>query len=211
MGIRSRLKGISEGILSPVIDLLKFLRIPPNAVTITGLLINILAAWYIVKGRFVLAGVIIIIAGIFDMLDGAVARKLNKKTKFGGFLDSVTDRFSEGILYLGILIFYINLNFKNEIILVYTVMFLSFMISYLRARASGLKIDCETGIFTRTERIVVLILGLLLKQLYWAMVIIAFFSAVTVIQRFILTAREASKLDAQPEKKASGKKPKKRK
>ncbi len=188
--IRYKLKGFSEIILNPIIDLLNKTGATPNILTIIGLMINIVGVYFIIKKSLILAGIIILFAGIFDMLDGFLARKMDKKTKFGGFLDSVTDRVSEGAIYLGILIYYLNLNLSLNSIIAYCVMFLSFLISYIRARAGSLKIDCEEGFFTRTERIVTLILGLLLSNcfdsLFYALILIGVFSVITVAQRIYI-------------------------
>jgi|DewCreStandDraft_4_1066084.scaffolds.fasta_scaffold05151_7 CDP-diacylglycerol--glycerol-3-phosphate 3-phosphatidyltransferase len=197
--IRYKLKGISEIILNPIIVLLNKTGATPNILTIIGLFINLLGAFLIIKGNLILAGIIILCAGIFDMLDGQLARKMNKKSKFGGFLDSVTDRVSEGAIYLGILIYYLNINLSLNSIIAYCVMFLSFLISYIRARAGGLKIDCEEGFFTRPERIVTLILGLLLcgvfNSLFYALLIICFFSIITIAQRIYIVYIRAKKLE----------------
>jgi len=197
--IRYKLKGISEIILNPIIVLLNKTGATPNILTIIGLFINLLGAFFIIKGNLILAGIIILCAGIFDMLDGQLARKMNKKSKFGGFLDSVTDRVSEGAIYLGILIYYLNINLSLNSIIAYCVMFLSFLISYIRARAGGLKIDCEEGFFTRPERIVTLILGLLLcgvfNSLFYALLIICFFSIITIAQRIYIVYIRAKKLE----------------
>jgi len=197
--LRHKLKGLSEIILNPIIVLLNKTGASPNAITIIGLLINILGTYLIIKGKLVFAGIIILFAGIFDMLDGFLARKMDKKTKFGGFLDSVTDRVSEGAIYLGILIYYLNTNSTLNSIIAYSVMFLSFLISYIRARASGLKIDCEEGFFTRTERIITIILGLLLSgifnSLFYALLIIGFFSIITIAQRIYIVYIRAKNLE----------------
>ncbi len=195
--MRDKLKEISESILNPVIALLNALGLSPNIVTITGLLINIFAAFLIAKGMFITAGITILFAGVFDMLDGALARKMDKKTAFGGFLDSTTDRISEGAFYLGLIYYYLRAGNGNLVVLSYTVMFLSFLISYIRARAGALQINCEEGFFTRTERIVTLVLGLLLYRIFdsllWALGIIAVFSAVTVAQRIYVVYTRAKK------------------
>lgn len=197
--IRYKLKSFSEIILNPIIVLLNKTGASPNILTIIGLLINIAGSYFIVKGNLILAGVIILFAGIFDMLDGLLARKMNKKTKFGGFLDSVTDRVSEGAIYLGIIIYYLNLNLSFISIIAYCVMFLSFLISYIRARAGGLKIDCEEGFFTRPERIITLIIGLLLSNyfnsLFYALLIIGIFSIFTVAQRIYIVYTRAKNLE----------------
>ncbi len=193
--IRNRLKELSENLLNPLIALLNFLKITPNMITIIGFIINLIASYYIYKGSFIYGAIIILIAGLFDMLDGMLARKMNKKTKFGGFLDSTVDRLSEGVLYLGILLFYINTSNKIEIILSYSAMFFSFLISYTRARASGFRIDCEVGIFTRPERIIALVIGLLFNQLYITLIIINALSVITVLQRIIKVYKDTKILN----------------
>jgi CDP-diacylglycerol--glycerol-3-phosphate 3-phosphatidyltransferase len=194
---RDKLKTASEGILVPVTALLNKLGLSPNIVTILGLLINLAAAYLIFRGKFVIAGITILFAGIFDMLDGLLARKMKKQTKFGGFLDSTTDRLSEGAIYLGLIVYFINAGKNGPAVLSYCVMFLSFLISYIRARAGALQINCEEGIFTRTERIVALILGLLFSGLFdsvfYALIIIGIGSAITVIQRIYIVYIRAEK------------------
>jgi len=195
--LRDKLKGISEGILVPVIALLNALGLSPNAVTITGMLINLAAAFLIAKGMFLAAGITILFAGVFDMLDGALARKMKKQTKFGGFLDSTTDRISEGAFYFGLIYYYLKAGNGNLTMLSYIVMFLSFLISYIRARAGSLQINAEEGIYTRTERILTLVLGLLFYRIFdsllWALGIIAVLSAVTVVQRIYVVYIRAKK------------------
>ncbi len=193
--IRSILKDLSQKILAPVVVLLKKTGITPDILTWTGFLLNLPAVYFIIKGNFAIAALIVLFAAIFDMLDGALARMGNMKTKFGGFLDSTVDRFIEGILYFGLLVYYIETGNKYGIMLSYAVLFFSFLVSYLRARAGGLKIDCEVGIFTRPERLVVLILGLLFNLVFYVLVILVVASFITAVQRMMLVYAEAKKLD----------------
>jgi len=193
--IRNNLKFAGEKILTPVIALLNFFKLSPNTLTIFGFLIIFFAAYYIYKGKFVIAATVTLFASIFDMLDGALARKLNKKTKFGGFLDSTIDRLSEAVIYFGFLLFFLNeKNFYGSI-LTYSAMVFSFLVSYTRARASGLKIDCEIGLFTRSERIIIIILGLILNQLLVTIILINILSIITFMQRILKVHKEASLLD----------------
>jgi CDP-diacylglycerol--glycerol-3-phosphate 3-phosphatidyltransferase len=150
---------------------------------------------FVYKGAFLAGGLIIIFASVFDMLDGALARKMNLKTKFGGFLDSVTDRLSEGALYLALLMFYLETGDNMSVILCYIVVLSSFLVSYIRARAGGLKIDCSAGIFTRPERMVIIVLGLFFNLTVPALWIIAVLSTVTVIQRFLLVNEQAKHIN----------------
>jgi CDP-diacylglycerol--glycerol-3-phosphate 3-phosphatidyltransferase len=191
--VRNSLKNMSQKILSPLLVLLNKTGVTPDLITWFGFILILPAVFLITKGYFLLSAFIIIFASLFDMLDGALARKMNKKTKFGGFLDSTIDRFSEGVLYLGILIYYSGTSNVNGIILSYLTLVFSFLVSYIRARASGLKIDCEIGIFTRPERLITLIIGLLISRVFEAMLLIAAASFITVIQRMWLVYKEAGK------------------
>ncbi|HRU38393.1 MAG TPA: CDP-alcohol phosphatidyltransferase family protein [Candidatus Goldiibacteriota bacterium] len=195
--IRDRLKVISESVLSPIIAFFDRIGITPNMLTLFGLTVNIAAAFLITSGFLPSAGLIILFAGVFDMLDGALARKTGKKSRFGGFLDSVTDRISEGAFYLAIVLLYINEGKGPMAGLSYAAMFLSFLISYIRARAGAMQIDCEEGFFTRTERIITLVLGLLFSPLFdslsAAIWIITIFSGITVAQRIYIVYIRANK------------------
>ena len=182
-------KKLSETILSPVVSLLAAMKFTPNTVTWIGLFITIGGAYFVYLGDFLTGGLIILGASIFDILDGALARRLNKKSKFGGFLDSVTDRLSEAVIYAALIIFYMDSLNKEGVLLTFGVMFFTLMVSYLRARAGGLKIDCSVGIFTRPERMLVLILALTFDWVIPALWIILILSVITVIQRFMLVAR----------------------
>jgi len=192
---RDSLKDFSEKILAPIIVLLNKLGFTPNVVTWVGLVLTIIGAVVAGGGHFISAAFIILFASIFDMLDGMLARKTNKKTKFGGFLDSTTDRLSEGAIYLAIMIYYAKLTPPDlmGIALCYIVMFSSFLVSYIRARAGGLRIDCSEGIFTRPERMVVLILLMFFQErgVMAALWIISVLSVITIVQRFMLVYKQA--------------------
>ena len=192
---RDSLKGFLQKILVPIIALLNKTGVTPNFLTWLGFVLLLPSLYFLIKGKFISAALIIIFATLFDMLDGALARMTDKKTKFGGFLDSTVDRFAEGVLYLGLLIFYTGTNNFYGIILSYSTMFLSFCISYIRARAGGLRIDCEIGLFTRPEQLVALIIGLLSNLVVYMLAVISAVSLITIIQRMWLVYTEAKKLD----------------
>lgn len=194
--VRDSLKKLGQTILSPLLVLLHKIGVTPNLITWLGFLLLLPAVYFLAVGHFVTAALIIIFASLFDMLDGALARKMGKITKFGGFLDSTVDRFSEGVLFLGILTFYSGTKFNfSGIILSYITLLFSFLVSYIRARASGLKINCEIGIFTRPERLIALIIGLLINRVIEIMILISFFSLITVLQRMWLVYKETKKID----------------
>ena len=127
----------------------------------------------------------VLFAGFFDMLDGALARHIGRITRFGGALDSVLDRLSEAVLLFGILVWHLYSESQSAtlILLVFLVLLFSPLVSYLRARAEAMGIECQSGLFTRPERVIVLALGLLLNQLVIALAIIAVLSFLTAGQR----------------------------
>jgi len=196
-GIRDSLKILVDRILTPTASLLNKYRVSPNTVTLSGFALNIPAAVLIAYGLFIPAGLVIFFAGIFDLLDGVLARKMGKITVFGGFLDSTVDRLTEGVLFFGILVYYLNSSNTAGALLAYAAMFFSFLISYIRARAGSLKINCEEGLLTRGERISILILGLLFQNLtgslFYAVIIIAIFSFITVLQRIAVVYKRSPK------------------
>ncbi len=143
------------------------------------------------------AGFVALVGSFFDMLDGALARHTNRTTRFGAMLDSVLDRFSEAALLFGILVFYIGRQDSAGILLVSVTLFISQMVSYIRARAEALGLEGKEGLFTRPERIVVLVIGLLLSQfnyaLFTAIALIAVFSFITVVQRLVIAWRQTGR------------------
>jgi len=159
------------------------LGVSPNFLTRVGLLITLCAAGLLAFGHQWVAGVVIIPASLFDALDGALARLGGRDTPYGAFLDSTLDRWAEIALYLGLLYWYTQRGEKVEIVLIYLTIAGSLMVSYTRARAEGLGIECKVGLFTRTERILTLIAGLLLQLMPWALGVLAFFTNLTAVQR----------------------------
>ena len=176
-------------ITQPVVRLLAKTPITPNAITWFGFLLAVGAAAFITTGHLFAAGFVVLIAGFFDILDGALARRTNQTTRFGAVLDATLDRLAEAVLLLGILFLYAREQSVAEILLVGLALLGSLLVSYIRARAEALGLECDVGLFTRAERVFVLALGLLLNQidnaLVIALAIIAIFSFITVGQRLI--------------------------
>ncbi|MBI5302578.1 MAG: CDP-alcohol phosphatidyltransferase family protein [Chloroflexi bacterium] len=143
-------------------------------------------------GQLALGGLLIIASGILDALDGTLARMTNRVTKFGAFLDSTTDRFAEGALFFGILYWYLQQGFTFIVYVIYFALLGSLMVSYARARAEGIGVECKEGWFTRFERIALLVIGLLLTALFGdtplftVLGILAIFANVTAVQRMWL-------------------------
>ena len=193
-------------LLYAIVRGLSLTRISPNVLTFLGLVINTVAA--ILFGfansqnytrMFPYAGLVIIGAGIFDMVDGRVARATNKVTTFGGFFDSVIDRYSDVALFFGLLVYYARANHFFYLVLVAFVMVSSVMVSYTRARAESLIGACKVGFMERPERVVLVIIGALFAR-WHAMApvlwVLAVLSTITVIHRIAFTYQQTRILDA---------------
>ena len=163
----AKLKPHLEIILSAVASKMVALGITANMVTLLGFAINLIAAFSVATGRLVIGGILILFGGSFDMIDGAVARAQTNLRASGALLDSVIDRYSEGFLFLGVLIYFYSLESLMGIILAFGTWFGSILVSYVRARAEGLQITCKVGLMQRPERIVLLGAGTLLQGLLW--------------------------------------------
>lgn len=170
-------------------------RIHPNVLTFLGLVINIVAAYLLALGQFRAAGFVIIGAGLFDMVDGRVARETNRVTRFGGFFDSVLDRYSDLALLIGLLVWYGSINRPFYVVLTAIVMMGSVMVSYSRARAENTIPSCKVGFMERPERIVLLLIGALFDRVAPALWVLAILSNLTVAHRMIFTWQEAKRLE----------------
>lgn len=166
------------------------LGLTPNVATVIGLLLNIAAASVIASGALRLGGLALLIASLFDLVDGALARIRNQKTTFGAFFDSTIDRYSEGLTLLGVIVFALRqpatATHAWVVGLAYTAMLGSLMVSYTRARAEGLGLSLKTGLMARPERVVLLAAGLILggaSWLVWTLLALAVTSVFTSIQR----------------------------
>jgi CDP-diacylglycerol---glycerol-3-phosphate 3-phosphatidyltransferase len=178
-----------------IVRALALSKIHPNVLTFIGLLINVIAAVLLSTGQFTRAGWVIIGAGIFDMVDGRVARETNRVTRFGGFFDSVLDRYSDLALLMGLLVWYGTINRAFYVVLTAVVMAGSVMVSYTRARAENTIPMCKVGFMERPERIVLLIIGALFDRMAPVLWIIALMSNLTVMHRMLFTWQEAKRLE----------------
>lgn len=170
-------------------------KIHPNFLTLIGLLINVYAAVLLASGRFLVAALVIIGAGIFDMVDGRVARATNQVTRFGAFFDSVLDRYSDLFLLMGLLVYYSNINRNFYVVLTAVVMTTSVMISYTRSRAENVIPSCKVGFLERPERVVLLIIGGLMDRMAPVLWVIAVLGTITVIHRMVYTFDAAQELE----------------
>ena len=192
----TRLIGITFGwMIDRIVRWLALSKIHPNALTFIGLLINIWAAWLFSKGQFFAAGLVVVGASVFDLVDGRVARATNQVTRFGGFFDSVLDRYSDLALFMGLLVYYASINRYFYIVLTAIVMTGSVMVSYTRARAENSIPKCKVGFLERPERIVLIMIGALFNRMAAVLWVIAILSNWTVVHRMIYTWQEAKRLE----------------
>jgi CDP-diacylglycerol--glycerol-3-phosphate 3-phosphatidyltransferase len=174
----------------PVVTLLSKTGITPNVLTWIGFLIAVVTAVFAALGQMIVAGLLLLFGGYFDMLDGSLARRTGKVTVFGEVLDSTLDRLSEGAILLGLLYWFAVDGSTIGIMLVGVTLLSSLVVSYIRAKAEIVKVECLKGLFTRPERVVVLAIGFLVNQLEIALGIIALFSLFTVGQRLFHVWRQ---------------------
>lgn len=187
-------KTTADYLTRPAARFLARTSITPNTITWSGFLLSVGAAALIATGYPFTAGFVVLVAGLFDLLDGALARLTNQVTRFGAILDSTIDRLAEAALLLGILILFAREQSFLGILLAGIALPGSFLVSYIRARAEAAGLECQVGLFTRGERVIVLVLGLLLSRFDYALItalgILILFSFITVVQRIFHVWRQ---------------------
>jgi CDP-diacylglycerol---glycerol-3-phosphate 3-phosphatidyltransferase len=188
-------------ILGRIVWVLSRLQINPNLLTFTGAVISFWAAWNFGFGMMFRGALIIILAGLFDMLDGEVARVRGAETQFGAFYDSVIDRYSDIILLQGLMVWYARQQMLGYVVLAGIVLMGAIMTSYSRARAESLIRSCKVGFMERPERIVLLIIGGLANRMEAVLWVLAVLGNWTVINRIYHTWKElpSPKRKADPE------------
>lgn len=174
---------LSSNFSEPVAHILATAGITPNKVTVAGAVLSVGAGCVIANGHPVTGGLLVLASGVMDVLDGALARVTGRQTRFGAVMDSTLDRVSEAAVLCGLAIMYTGIHSTSLVLLVYATLVGSVLVSYVRARAEGLGVDCKVGIFTRSERMIIMVAGLLLNLVPPALVILSLFSYVTVAQR----------------------------
>lgn len=185
--------------------------VTPNMLTSIGLLLSVVTALVIAQGNWFVGGLLVLFAGVFDMFDGAMARVRNAATTFGAFLDSTLDRYSESMILFGLLYYTLQHPGLQDafwpipnaqswmIAFIFIAAVGSIMVSYTKARAEGLRIECKTGLLARPERVIILAFGLLTHTGIWAMALLAVFSHVTAVERMISVWRETRRSAEIPE------------
>jgi len=200
----ARLRPQLKAMLLPIAKRITALGITANMITLVGLSVNMVAAFFLATGHLMIAGALVLVGGSFDMMDGAVARAATKSNTSGALLDSVIDRYSESLILLGALIYFYQLANLLGTILVFASVIGSILVSYVRARAEGLKIECKVGLMQRPERIIMLALGVfaqgaIVEYVSWQsnglilvtiFAILAITSHITAIHRLVFSFHE---------------------
>ncbi len=179
-------------LLHPLVRLLSALRVPPDTLTILGWTLSVGAAVLFGLGYSRVAGLVMLLGGLFDALDGAVARESNRMSSFGAFLDSTLDRLSESTIFVGIIFYYAASDLPYGALLAGSAMVFSLLTSYARARAEGLGIECEVGLLERAGRVVILSILSIVGLLTVGLCLVAVGALVTTAQR-ILHVRRATR------------------
>jgi CDP-diacylglycerol--glycerol-3-phosphate 3-phosphatidyltransferase len=173
--------------LRAIIGLCVALRVHPNTLTLIGVIINVIAAWALAYDQFVLAGVIMVVANIFDFIDGKVAHELHLQSRFGAFWDSTLDRFSDLALLTGLIFLYSKLGRSDYVMVAALALIFSIMTSYARARAESLVEKCKVGFMERPERIVLFMIGAFTNRMAAVLWVILVLSILAVANRIYYT------------------------
>ena len=192
------LNWFSKFLFTPIVKLFILSKIKPNHITLLGLIFSIICCYLLINGLWLIASLILLISGFFDMLDGAIARYSNTETLFGKFLDSFVDRVCESLVLSGILIYFIFIEQNNlTSLLVYTTICSSIIVSYSRAKAESLGIESKDGLMTRAPRVITLTVGIFIFSFFQnsivlnlsfidiSLLFITILSMFTIIQRVI--------------------------
>ena len=193
---RADLRGLlSSRVEQPIARLLAAVGLSPNAITMLGMLGAVAAGILASQGLLLTAGAATLLAGILDLFDGSVARLTGRKSRFGALLDSTADRVSEAAVLIGLAVHYAGEGSLLGVLLSCAAMAGSMMVSYVRARAGGLRVDCEVGVFTRPERVAAMGAGLMAGQWLGGVLLVvlgatAALTALTTVQRVLHVRRE---------------------
>ncbi|MQG20678.1 MAG: CDP-alcohol phosphatidyltransferase family protein [SAR202 cluster bacterium] len=181
--IELMLKTIARPFIDALTGLLMRTPITPNMITIFGLVITLIASYFVLQEKLLIAGIVFIAGSGLDGLDGALARKTNRQSKFGAFLDSNVDRVQEGAIFMSLALYYFNHDNISGVALSFLAMINSYLVSYARARAEGLGFKGTSGFMTRPIRVVILGTSLILTWVIPALLIISISGFITALQR----------------------------
>lgn len=185
-------RSLSARFIEPIARFLGSIGLTPNAITVIGLFLTVIVAGVLASGRLLLAGILLMFTLAFDAVDGTLARITGQTTRFGAFLDSTLDRWAEVVLFVAIAWVLLQSDDKLGVMLAIVALGMSLLVSYTRARAEGVGLQCKEGLLTRFERLVILIAGLIFAQLTWALALIALLAGITAVQRIFVTWRASS-------------------
>ena len=191
------LRRLFKGFLDGIAAFLNKLGIRPNVITAAGLVGNLFAAALMAFGKLTLGGIVAMLVGPLDALDGTMARMRNESGRYGAFVDSVTDRYSEIALFGGLLIYFYKTGTWLDALLVFFAALGSIMVSYVRARAEALNYSAKIGLLTRAERYIILIPGIIFGFPRISLWILAILTHVTAIQRFMYVRKQAKESPTQ--------------
>lgn len=189
--LHDRLRQWSQLVLNPIARLIHRTGLTPNMLTVVGLALNAGVAVVLARGSITLGGGLLLLASSFDALDGTLARLTGQQSRFGAFFDSTLDRYSEAVVYGGLLVYFLDQGVRGEPLLLYAAIIGSLMVSYARARAEGLGLDCKVGLATRLERLLILAAGLIVGRVTLALTLVAVLANLTAVQRMVHVYRVA--------------------
>ncbi len=187
------LRRLFKWLIDPIGGFLNRIGLTPNAVTMLGLIGSVAAAFFLAQGNMLWGGIIVLVMWPVDALDGTMARLRGEPTEFGGFVDSVTDRYSELVIFAGLLYYFLGLGNILVAMLVFAATAGSILVSYTRSRAEALGFDAKVGILTRVERYLVLVVGLIFNRPIMMMWVMAIFANITALQRIWYVRQQAHK------------------
>jgi CDP-diacylglycerol---glycerol-3-phosphate 3-phosphatidyltransferase len=188
--VRDYLRSWLDLAFAPLASFLLWCRITPNQVSLMGIALNLVSAALLVDGQLLPAGLVYLLAGSLDLLDGALARLAKMSSRFGAFLDSTADRISEGVVFAAIAYYFARHGQPVDAALTVLALLGSLLVSYTRARAEGLGLQCKVGIVTRGERVLLIAFGLMLGLLPAAIYILVVLTAFSATQRILHTLRQ---------------------
>lgn len=189
--LSDQMRVVFKGVLDPMGAFFNRLGIYPNTMTVLGLAGNIVGAVLLALGHMTIGGIIVLVMGVIDTLDGTMARLRGMSSEFGAFVDSVTDRYSELVIFGGLLYFFVVKEDWLSVLAIYTATSGAVLVSYVRARAASLGMDTKVGFLSRFERYLVLAPALIFNIPMVGIWIIAIFANITAIQRIIDVRRQA--------------------
>jgi CDP-diacylglycerol--glycerol-3-phosphate 3-phosphatidyltransferase len=187
------LRKVFKVVIDPVAAAFLKIGITPNTITGIGFILSTVAAFLLAKGWFTAGGLVLLLAGPLDVIDGSMARLIGPPTPYGALIDSVTDRYSELVVLGGLLFFYLHLQNDTAILLIFLAAGGSILVSYVKARAEGLGQNCKVGVLTRVERLIIMIACLVFRIPMVALWVIAILANVTAIQRLLFVRKQVVK------------------